>query len=183
MPSRSCTGTPWLCDGALQALADSTQDTVYPSERLGLQAVCTARHMGDYPIKALQLDVGIGRPLGVGAGGLATLGAMDPDEAESVVRINGLRYEGSGGLTVDRMLAAVAETRARAYSFLDSVATPDSAGLGVALLGEQPLGAISVAAISGRMGAASHAELAGAIRAQVAQVTTLLQALRSIVPA
>lgn len=172
-----------LCDGALRTLAEQTQDTVYLSERSGLEAVCTARQMGDYPIKALALDVGIRRPLGVGAGGLAILGAMDPDEAESVVRINGPRYEAFGGLTADRMLAAVAETRQRGWSYLDSVATPGSAALGVAVPGEQAVAAISVAAISGRMQAARLDELAAAIARQATQVASMVQTLRRIEPA
>jgi len=171
-----------LCDGAMRQLADTTQDTVYLSERSGLEAVCTARHMGDYPIKVLPLDVGIRRPLGVGAGGLAILGAMNPDEAESVVRINGPRYQAFGGLTAQQMLQAVAETRQRGYSFLDSVATPGSAAIGMALPSEQPVAAISVAAIGGRMQPARLEELARALHTQVTGVASLLSQLQSIVP-
>ncbi|MDA4183469.1 hypothetical protein NY815_07130, partial [Escherichia coli] len=58
-----------LCDGALHRLADVTQDTLYLSERSGMEAVCTNRALGDFPIKAMPLDIGIRRPLGVGAGG------------------------------------------------------------------------------------------------------------------
>lgn len=172
-----------LCDGALRQLAEQTQDTVYLSERSGLEAVCSARHVGDYPIKALTLDVGIRRPLGVGAGGLAILGAMDPAEAESVVRINGPRYEAFGGLTAERLLAAVAETRSRGWSFLDSVATPGSAALGVALPAEPVVAAISVAAISGRMPDSRHGELAASIARQAEQVAALMQGLNRIEPA
>lgn len=172
-----------LCDGSLRALAEQTQDTIYLSERSGLEAVCTARHMGDYPIKVLPLDVGIRRPLGVGAGGLAILGAMDPAEAASVVQLNGPRYAGFGGLGTERMLQAVAETRARGYSFLDSVATPGSAALGVAFPAEHPVAAISVAAISGRMPDTRHAELAATVRAQVAAIAGVLATLRGISPA
>lgn len=172
-----------LCDGGLRELAEQTQDTVYLSERSGLEAVCTARHMGDYPIKVLPLDVGIRRPLGVGAGGLAILGAMDPAEAESVVHLNGPRYAGFGGLTPALMLQAVAETRERGFSFLDSVATPGSAALGVAFPVENPVAAISVAAISGRMTTARHAELATIVRRQVATIASVLATLRDIAPA
>ena len=172
-----------LCDGALRHLADWTQDTVYLSERSGLEAVCTARHTGDYPIKALPLDVGIRRPLGVGAGGLAILGAMPADEAESVLRINGPRYEAFGGLTVDRMLRAVEQTRQRGWSFLDSVATPGSAALGVSIPGEQAVAAISVAAISGRMPASRLDGLAATIAHQAVQVADLMKAMRRIEPA
>jgi DNA-binding IclR family transcriptional regulator len=170
-----------FCDGAMRALAEQTQDTVYLSERSGLEAVCTARHTGDYPIKVLPLDVGIRRPLGVGAGGLAILGAMPADEAESVVRINGPRYQAFGGLTAERMLQAVAETRQRGYSFLDSVATPGSAALGVALPSEHPVAAISIAAISGRMPAGRHEELFDALQAQVRSIAELLLAMQRIV--
>jgi DNA-binding IclR family transcriptional regulator len=172
-----------ICDGALRLLSEQTQDTVYLSERSGLEAVCTARHMGDYPIKVLPLDVGIRRPLGVGAGGLAILGAMDPAEAESIVRLNGPRYAGFGGLASDAMRRAVADNRARGFSFLDSVSTPGSAALGVALPAEHPVAAISVAAISGRMQAARHEELAALIREQVTVISEVIASLQDIAPA
>ena len=172
-----------LCQGALQLLADATQDTVYLSERNGLEAVCTARCVGDYPIKALPLDVGIRRPLGVGAGGLAILGAMDPAEAASVVRMNGPRYQAFGGLTEPMMQEAVVQTRLRGYSFLDSIATPGSAALGVVLAAERPVAAISIAAISARMPERRHADLASLLQRQVSSVSVLLQEMNHIVPA
>ena len=58
-----------LCDAAMHHLADVTHDTIYLSERSNMEAVCTNRVLGDFPIKALALDIGIRRPLGVGAGG------------------------------------------------------------------------------------------------------------------
>lgn len=88
-----------LCDSALQKLAEVTQDTIYLSERSGLEAVCTHRALGDYPIKSLALDVGIRRPLGVGAGGLAILCALPPDEAESIIDANAPKYEKYGFVT------------------------------------------------------------------------------------
>ena len=172
-----------LCNGALQLVADATQDTVYLSERNGLEAVCTARCVGDYPIKALPLDVGIRRPLGVGAGGLAILGAMEPAEAESVVRINGPRYQAFGGLTEPMMQEAVAQTRRRGYSFLNSVATPGSAALGVVLNAEHPVAAISIAAVSARMPLRRHADLATLLQRQVDSVSVLLKTMHDIVPA
>ncbi|MDB5820694.1 MAG: IclR family regulatory protein [Rhizobacter sp.] len=169
-----------LCDNAMQALADSTKETVYLSERSGLEAVCTARTLGDYPIKALPLDVGIRRPLGVGAGGLAILGAMDADEARDIVATNGHRYEAYGGLTAADLLVAIDETRERGYSFLDSVATPGTAAVGMALTAESPVAAISVAAITGRLPAERHDEIALMLRRQIAKISTVLRELRGI---
>jgi DNA-binding IclR family transcriptional regulator len=169
-----------LCDPAMRALAESTQETVYLSERSGLEAVCTARTMGDYPIKALPLDVGIRRPLGIGAGGLAILGVMDPDEAAVIVETNGARYEAYGGLTPAELLVAIEETRQRGYSFLDSVATPGAAALGVALPSHGPLAAISVAAVSGRLLPERRELIAAQIRKQVDKVAKVLLELRGV---
>ena len=84
----------WRCAASRRwpKLAEQTQDTVYLSERRGLEAVCTARALGDYPIKALTLDVGIRRPLGVGAGGLAILCALPEAEADEIIEANASRY-------------------------------------------------------------------------------------------
>ena len=171
-----------LCDSALHALAESTRETVYLSERSGLEAVCTARTMGDYPIKALPLDVGIRRPLGVGAGGLAILGVMDPDEVATIVGANAGRYEAFGGLTAANLLIAIAETRQRGYAFLDSVATPGTGALGVALPSHGPLAAISVAAISGRLPLERRGEIAALNRKQVDKVSSVLWDLRGVGP-
>jgi DNA-binding IclR family transcriptional regulator len=169
-----------LCDPALQSLAESTQETVYLSERSGLEAVCTARTMGDYPIKALPLDVGIRRPLGVGAGGLAILGVVDPDEAALIVDTNADRYEAYGGLTAAELLVAIEETRQRGYSFLDSLATPGAAALGVALPSHGPLAAISVAAISSRLPPERREAIATLIRKQIDKVSKVLWELREV---
>lgn len=169
-----------LCAASLRELAQITQDTVYLSERSGLEAVCTARMLGDYPIKALPLDVGIRRPLGVGAGGLAILAAMEPDETEAVVRTIGSHYEGHGRLTVESMLAAVAETRARGYSFVESTVTPGTCAVGVAVPGEVAIAAISVSAINGRLGPERRQEVARLIQRHAAKVALVLQGMHGL---
>ena len=91
----------------LAALAESTQDTVYLSERRGLEAICSSRALGDYPIKALTLDVGIRRPLGIGAGGLAILCALPAAEADEIIEAHAQRYPKLSTLTAYRVRAAV----------------------------------------------------------------------------
>ena len=41
--------------------------------------VCIDRKTGDYPIKVFTVEIGIRRPLGVGAGSIAVLAAMPDD--------------------------------------------------------------------------------------------------------
>lgn len=159
-----------LCDAAVHRLADLTQDTVYLSERSGMEAVCTNRALGDYPIKAMPLDIGIRRPLGVGAGGLAMLCAMPAEEAEAIIDANGHRYEKFASFTADFLREAVARGRAQGYSFLDSVVTPGTAAIGVAFPTQNPVGAISIAAISGRLEAERREDLARELKQQVRKV-------------
>lgn len=159
-----------LCDAAVHRLADLTQDTVYLSERSGMEAVCTNRALGDYPIKAMPLDIGIRRPLGVGAGGLAMLCAMPAAEAEAIIDANGHRYEKFASFTADFLREAVARGRAQGYSFLDSVVTPGTAAIGVAFPADDPVGAISIAAISGRLEPDRRDDLARELTQQVRKI-------------
>ena len=164
-----------ICDEALQVIADQTQDTVYLSERRGAESICTSRALGDYPIKALTLDVGIRRPMGVGAGGLAILSALPEAEADQIVEAAGPQYAKFGAFDPGFLRAAVFESRARGYSFLDSAATPGTAAVGVAFPPNNPIAAISVAAISSRLGPTRRVEVARIIQKQVRAICTLLQ--------
>ena len=168
-----------LCDPAMAAIADRTQDTVYLSERRGLEAVCTNRALGDFPIKALTLDIGIRRPLGVGAGGLAILAALPAAEAEATIDANSHRYARFASFDVGFLRAEVQAARERGYAFLDSAVTPGTAALGVAIpgmQGDRPIAAFSVAAISSRMAGTRLDEIAQVVQQQVRQVSALLAA-------
>jgi DNA-binding IclR family transcriptional regulator len=163
-----------LCEDAMAALAEHTQDTVYLSERRGLEAVCSARSLGDYPIKALTLDVGIRRPLGIGAGGLAILCALPPAEADAFIEMNAERYAKLSTLDVGRVRAAVAEGRARGYAYLEGAVYPGTAAVGVAFMAEGEVAALSVAAIASRLGEARRASIAAEMQRHARHLTRRL---------
>lgn len=162
------------CEDTLAALAEKTQDTVYLSERRGLEAVCSARALGDYPIKALTLDVGIRRPLGVGAGGLAILCALPPAEADEVIAAHAERYPKLSSLTAEQVRTAVAEGRERGYAFLDGAVYPGTAAVAVAIPAPGPVAAISVAAISSRLDAARRPRVAAELQRHAQMLGRLL---------
>lgn len=168
-----------LCDAPLHRLADFTQDTVYLSERSGLEAVCANRALGDFPIKSLSLDIGIRRPLGVGAGGLAILCSLPESEARAVVEANAHRYEKYASFTADFLYGAIAEGRSRGYCFLDSAVTPGTASMGIAFPPENPVAAISVAAISGRLTAERRDVIARQMNREVIKIVALIEASAS----
>ena len=162
------------CEDTLASLAERTQDTVYLSERRGLEAVCSARALGDFPIKALTLDVGIRRPLGVGAGGLAILCAMPAGEADEIIEAQSDRYPKMSTLSAERVRAAVAEGRERGFAFLDAAVFPGTAAVGVAIPGIAPMAAISVAAISSRLDESRRLQVAAELQQHASLLGRLL---------
>jgi DNA-binding IclR family transcriptional regulator len=164
------------CEAALAELAEHTQDTVYLSERRGLEAVCSARALGDYPIKALTLDVGIRRPLGVGAGGLAILCALPPAETERIIEANAARYGKLSTLDPARVRAAVHGGRERGFAFLDGPVVAGVAAVGVAFPADDPIAAISVAALSTRLDGSRRVKVASELQRQARRLTQILRA-------
>lgn len=178
--ARSNYALPQACHGAMQSLADETQDTIYLSERRGLEATCTATEEGSYPIKALPLHVGIRRPLGVGAGGLAILAAMERQQAEEVMRANEPRYPAYGGIDLDFLAQALDQARRQGWSFI-SKATPGMSAIGAAILGPsgEPIAALSITAISSRLPAERRSALAKLLLRHCAEVEEGLAQQRS----
>jgi len=169
-----------LCDSSLHHLADVTHDTIYLSERSNMEAVCTNRALGDFPIKALPLDIGIRRPLGVGAGGLAILCAMPDTEAHAIIQNNAHRYLKFATFSVDFLRKAVDHGRVQGYSFLDSAVTPGTAAIGVAFPQGNPVAAISVSALSGRLEQPRREEIAQELHRQLRKISDKITALTAL---
>lgn len=151
-----------LCDGHMHALSEETTDTVYLVVRSGFEAVCMHRIEGSFPIRTLVLNVGSRRPLGVGAGGLALLAALDDEERREVLERVAPRLVDFARLTVESIESACASTRQHGASVIQ-----DTVNLGVSAVGcafrdgmGRPIGAISVAALSHRLPAQRMARIA-----------------------
>ena len=162
------------CENTLATLAELTQDTVYLSERRGNEAVCSARALGDYPIKALTLDVGVRRPLGVGAGGLAILCALPPAEAEDIITGHAERYPKLSSLSLERVRELVEQGREQGFAFLDGPVHPGTAAVGVIIPTLAPMAALSVAAVSSRLEPSRRLEIAAQLQVQAARLSRLL---------
>jgi DNA-binding IclR family transcriptional regulator len=162
------------CEHTLAALAEHTKDTLYLSERRGLEAVCSARALGDYPIKVLTLDVGVRRPLGIGAGGLAILCALPDKEADEIIAANAALYPSLSAMDAEQVRAAVQQGRKQGYSFLDGPVIPGVASVGVAFAVGHSIAAISVAAISSRLDPTRRAAVAAELHNQVRSLSGAL---------
>lgn len=142
-----------VCDDAMCELSEQTGDTAYLVVRSGFDGVCMHRVEGEFPIRALVLDVGGRRPLGVGAGALSLLAHASDDERRMIIDHISPKLSAFRGMTAEMLEVACIETRERGLAV-----THDTMSLGVSAVGRafcdslgQPVGAISVTALSHRM--------------------------------
>lgn len=170
-----------LCDPCMQTLAGSTEDTVYLVVRSGFDAVCMHRREGSFPIRTLVLDVGSRRPLGVGAGGLAILAAIAEDERREIIERVGPNLKAFGNLTAEALDASCRQVHEAGAAVIQ-----DRVNLGVCAVGmpfkdamAQPIGALSVAALTQRMSAKRIQRIADELRLACTEVERQLRKQRS----
>lgn len=142
-----------LCAEALERLAHRAGDTVFLTTRSAGNSVVIDRKEGGFQIKALPLEVGARRPLGVGAGGLAILAALQDEEGRRIIKVNADRLASHSDLDAGSLMAMVLDSRARGYALDRGHAFPDVTGIGLPIMTRSgvPIAAISVVAIGARM--------------------------------
>jgi DNA-binding IclR family transcriptional regulator len=150
-----------ICHPAMSRIADATGDTVFLTQRSGLDAVCVDRHEGTFPIKTFTLEIGMRRPLGVGTGSLAILSALPDEEVRDIVNANAPRLP-EYGLTPTSLLAQVKKAQKLGYAVREMPTLAGVRSIGHVLhnQGGIAFAALSVSAISSRMSEKRVAELA-----------------------
>jgi len=139
------------CRPLMIRLARRTEDTVYLVVRNGDYAHCVHYEEGAFPIKALVLQLGGLRLLGVGSAGTALLATLS--EAE----LDAFHTRHRGELPPERSSLAhlrrqVAQTRRRGHAFTDNLVAEGVSGVGVYFeVTPGTYAAISVGAIRARM--------------------------------
>ncbi|HYH41791.1 MAG TPA: IclR family transcriptional regulator [Burkholderiales bacterium] len=154
-----------ICHPAMNRIADATGDTVFLTQRSGMDSVCVDRQEGTFPIKTFTLEIGMRRPLGVGTGSLAILAALSDEEVRRVVTANAPRLP-DYGLTPTSLLAQVKRAQKLGYAVreMPSLAGVRSIGHALHNHGGTAFAALSLSAISSRMTEKRVAELATLLR-------------------
>lgn len=169
-----------ICAPFVEKIAEHTGDTAFLTLRSGLDGVCIDRQLGSYPIKTLTIDVGDRRPLGVGLGSIAILGALPAQEREAVMRANGPRYRAIGAHTADRVRTLAERVHQQGYGataadFIDGVG-----GFAVVIhhpVAAKPFAALSVASLVSRMPASRGKEILSLLRKSARKVETALSSV------
>ncbi|ABM58263.1 IclR family transcriptional regulator [Verminephrobacter eiseniae] len=168
-----------ICHPHLQRIAKLTGDTVFLTERSGLDGVCTDRAEGDAPIKVYVLEIGRRRPLTVGGGSAAILSAMDDEELNRVCRANLDRTLKKFPRYSEAVLRrCIGRGRSRGYIVRDLLEIPDVRTVALALRDPRglPMAGISVSTIAPRLGDERAAQVAGWIRTAVDAIEAALAA-------
>ena len=142
-----------LCHPILEQLAAQVHGTVYLIVRSGDEAVCIDVVEGAAPVRVRTLQLGSRRPLGLGAGGLAILSALPPqDEARLLPRVAG-RIEREWQFPEPLLRESLQRARESGFGVIQNRITPGVTAIGRAFrdsLG-QVMGAVTVAGTNDRI--------------------------------
>jgi DNA-binding IclR family transcriptional regulator len=168
---------------SLVRLSLETGDTAFLSVPRDVYSICVHREEGPYPIRIHALHAGDRHPLGVGAGSLALLAAMQDAQVEEVLRANAeILADNYPQHSPKALRALVQEARAKGYAMNPGMLLPGSWGIGVAIRGQdgQPIGALSIAAIESRLGEERQRELAKLLTKEARWIETRLLEVASV---
>ncbi|GAA0627587.1 IclR family transcriptional regulator [Brevundimonas kwangchunensis] len=163
--------------GGLTRLSAASQDTVFLSVRRDGHSVCLERQEGSFPIRTHVLLAGDRHPLGVGAGSLAILSALDDADVEAVLAQNAAELAASyPTFSAELLRDSVAETRAQGFAFNPGLLLAGSWAVGVAVLDSAGscLGALSISAIESRLGEDRRTELAALLKDEAQRLSQRL---------
>ena len=142
-----------LAQPCIERLARETGDAALVCTRSGDEVVYLARCEGEYPIKALTLNVGDRRPLGVSSGSLAILSFLEAPERTRILANLSQQLNGFPDFSAELIERLVRQTRRNGYALNPVVHERGSEALAVPVLDPQgkPIAAFTLTAISTRM--------------------------------
>lgn len=169
-----------LCRPQLRKIADATGDMVFLTLRSGTDTVCLDRQEGRHWARAFNLDIGVRRPLGVGAGGLAILSVMPTSPRRTIMRTNEARLAEFEDLTVTGLRRMVRLTRARGFAVHDGP-TSGARAIGLPIRDEEgiPVAAVSVSAPAQRLPESRWPDVVSLLSTGVQEIEAALSGART----
>lgn len=139
------------CRPFMQRLARRTEDTAFLVVRNGDYGHCLLSEEGAFPVKALVLQVGGMRVLGIGSAGMTLLSLFTDDEIGRLYDRHRDEFRPKGP-TLAQLRRMVAQTRKLGYASTDNLVTEGVSGVGMNFqITPGSHAAVSVAAINSRM--------------------------------
>ena len=155
----------------LNAICEKSGDTVYLTVRQGDEAVYIDRREGSYPLKALPVDVGARRPLGIGAAPMAILAFQSDTERQRILR-DCAELRRPFGIDNGKFVELIERAISLGYSLHVGEVLPGMVAVGVPVMDSEgvPVAAISVAAAAARIPKSRQDAIANLIREEILSV-------------
>lgn len=165
-----------ICGPSLERIAAETGHSAFMTIRSNYDALSIARVDAAQPLDIPSLDIGVHRPLGVGAGSLAILSALPDDEIERIVSANARRLAAFGKLTVPLLLNIARQSREAGYGIHDGRMIDGVSGVGILVHDGSgaPLGAISVSAQADSLPLEAQREIVLILKKEARAIQNLL---------
>lgn len=166
---------------SLDRLSKNPGDVAFLQFRAGNTAVCLERLDGPYPIRPMSLQTGERRPLGVGAGSLALLAALDDAEIEDILSADRDRTERYPRFTDEWLRQGIRDAREKGYTKVVGEVVDEMWAFGVPIRDSQGrlIASLSCAAVRSRLQTHSEEAVASLLHAEAALISCLFQSTRS----
>jgi DNA-binding IclR family transcriptional regulator len=165
-----------LAHDSLVRLADKFEDTALLSVLSGIETVCVDVQLGRYPLQANYQQRGSRRTLGVGAGGVALLGAMTDAQREAALSQIRPRLDHFPALTAQALVERIDAAQRDGYAMLLDAVVPNIGGAAVVIRDRgRPVAALSVTALTERI-TSREKELAAALKREAGLIEADLAA-------
>lgn len=162
-----------ICQPSLRRIHRNTGHVAFLTIRSGMDAISISRSQGPtFDISALQ--IGVHRPLGVGAGSLALLMLMSDEEIQLIVSGNARRLRNFADMTTLSLLELVKLSQQRGYALHDSLLIKGVSGIAVPVMDGAGLvrGAISISTMQNKL---SQAEIERILKVLKREAKTIRQ--------
>lgn len=150
-----------LCRPSMARIAHATGEMAFLTIRSGRDAISIERIEGLRPIDAPVIEIGVHRPLGVGAGSLALMMLLPDVEISRLCDLNAKRLIRYGGLSTPKLMKIIRHSQDIGYAVHDSSLIPNFCGVGTVVNDHKgaPLCALSVTLVSESISTEKHQEI------------------------
>jgi DNA-binding IclR family transcriptional regulator len=138
---------------ALEKIAHETGDTAFLLIRSGNDALCIDRVEGKFPIRTVPIDIGVRRPLGIGAGSLALIAFLPPEQMEPILSANARRFPQYKNLILEDIRSLASDSRRVGHVVSEGLFHEGVISMGIPVFDQkgEVIAAITVSSIAQRM--------------------------------
>lgn len=139
-----------MCRPSLERLAEATGNVAFFTIRSGADALSIERVHSGPKLNITSLEIGVHRPLGIGAGSLAILSSLPDAEIEGIVAGNCKRLASFGDINMPSLLKLVKSSQELGYAIHEGQLIHGVSGVGLLVRNSVGtlLGAISVSVLA-----------------------------------